>query len=147
MLVFQNKEMAALMVYQTNPSGIEQYFTQILSFVSVIQYGCWSREWKRSILCTVGTVWAWTKDKLSTPHYIAKNGVHLISVFLHNLQIAVIDYNFMYPSIKVTKWILQYLCSKWWPQGGTCDGILDAWMSCDKILQWTSPTVLFCIVM
>ena len=146
MLVFQNKEMAAMMVYQTNPPGIEQYFPQILSFVSVIQYSCWSREWKRSVLCTVGTVWARTKDKLNTPHYIAKNGVHLISVLLHNLQIAVIDYNFKYPSIKVTKYILQYLCSKW-PQGGTCDGILDVWMSCDKILQWTSPTVLFCIVM
>ena len=23
---------------------------QILSFVSVIQYGCWSRDWKRSIV-------------------------------------------------------------------------------------------------
>ena len=47
MLVFQNKEMAAMMVYQTNPPGIELYFIQILSFVSVIQYGCWSRERKR----------------------------------------------------------------------------------------------------
>ena len=26
MLVFQNKEMAAMMVYQTNPPGIELYF-------------------------------------------------------------------------------------------------------------------------
>jgi len=25
-------------------------FMQILSFLSVIQYGCWSREWKRSII-------------------------------------------------------------------------------------------------
>ena len=27
-----------------------------------------------------------------------------------------------------------YLCSKW-PQEGTCDGILDVWISYDKILQ------------
>ena len=27
MLVFQNKEMAAVMVYQTNPPGIELYFS------------------------------------------------------------------------------------------------------------------------
>ena len=26
MLVFKNKEMAAMMVYQTNPPGIEHYF-------------------------------------------------------------------------------------------------------------------------
>ena len=39
MLVFHNKEMAAMMVYQTNPPEIELYFIQILSFVSVIQYG------------------------------------------------------------------------------------------------------------
>ena len=44
MLMFQNKEMAAVMVYQTNPQGIELHFLEILSFVSVIQYGCWSRE-------------------------------------------------------------------------------------------------------
>ena len=44
MLVFQNKEMAAMMVYQTNPPGIGLYFLQITSFASVIQYGCWSRE-------------------------------------------------------------------------------------------------------
>ena len=35
MLVFQNKEMAATMVYQANPPGT---FMQILSLVSVIQY-------------------------------------------------------------------------------------------------------------
>ena len=28
---------------------LNSIFMQILSFVSVIQYGCWSREWKRSI--------------------------------------------------------------------------------------------------
>ena len=98
MLVFQSKEMAAMMVYQTNPPGIELYFygnkrpfyrygghfdfycfeyllwdewqihinlppehpimssetieikmaavsaKRSISFDSVIQYGCWSRE-------------------------------------------------------------------------------------------------------
>ena len=35
MLVFQNKGMPAMMVYQTNPPGIEHFFMQILAFVSV----------------------------------------------------------------------------------------------------------------
>ena len=39
MLVSQNKEMAAMLVSQTKPLGIELYFMQILSFVSVNQYG------------------------------------------------------------------------------------------------------------
>ena len=34
MLVSQNKEMAAMLVSQTKPLGIELYFMQILSFVS-----------------------------------------------------------------------------------------------------------------
>ena len=37
MLVFQNKGMAAMMVYQTNPPEINSIFMQMLSFVSVIQ--------------------------------------------------------------------------------------------------------------
>ena len=36
MLVFRNKGMVAMMVYKTNPPGMELYFMQILSFVSVI---------------------------------------------------------------------------------------------------------------
>ena len=40
MLVSQNKEMVAMMVYKTNPPGIELYANN--SFVSVIQYGRWS---------------------------------------------------------------------------------------------------------
>ena len=52
MLVFQNKEMAAMMVYQLILRELNSIFMQIISFVSVIQYGCWSREWKRSIVCS-----------------------------------------------------------------------------------------------
>ena len=44
MLVFQNKGMAAMMVYQANPLGFELYLYANTLFVSVIQYGCWSRE-------------------------------------------------------------------------------------------------------
>ena len=52
MLVFQNKEMAAMMVYQLILRELNSIFMQIISFVSVIQYGCWSPEWKRSIVCS-----------------------------------------------------------------------------------------------
>ena len=44
MLVFQNKEMAAMMVYQLILRELNSIFMQIISFVSVIQYGCWSPE-------------------------------------------------------------------------------------------------------
>ena len=44
-LVYQNKEMAAILVYQTSPPGTELYFDmQIKSFVSVNQNGRWSRS-------------------------------------------------------------------------------------------------------
>ena len=49
MLVFQNKGMAAMMVYHANPLGFELYLYANTFFVSVIQYGCWSRDSKRSI--------------------------------------------------------------------------------------------------
>ena len=39
MSVFRNKEMAVMIL-----RGLNSIFMQILSFVSVIQYGCWSRE-------------------------------------------------------------------------------------------------------
>ena len=40
MLVYKNKGMAAILVYKANPQGIETLF----SFVSLNQYGRWSRE-------------------------------------------------------------------------------------------------------
>ena len=49
MLVSQNKEMTAMLVSQTKPLGIELYFYANTFFVSVNQYGWYSREWKRSI--------------------------------------------------------------------------------------------------
>ena len=38
-LVFQNKETAAILVYQAIPRGIKLYFMQKSSFVLVNQYG------------------------------------------------------------------------------------------------------------
>ena len=49
MLVFQNKGMAAMMVYQTNPSGIELYF------------------YAKSLLCFSNPIWllvTWVKNAL-----------------------------------------------------------------------------------
>ena len=64
MLVFQNKEMAAVMVEQTNPPGIE-----LCSFVSVIQYGCWSPEWKHSIRADLhGTIFVACDNGLRQTH-------------------------------------------------------------------------------
>ena len=49
MLVFQNKETAAILVYQNSPLGHELYLYAKLSFVSINQDGCLSRPWKRSV--------------------------------------------------------------------------------------------------
>ena len=44
-LVFQNKEMTAMMVYQTNPLGSELcFYKNTFFFFSIVQCGCWSRE-------------------------------------------------------------------------------------------------------
>ena len=43
-LVFQNKETAAILVYQAIPSEIRLYFYEKSSFVLANQYGRWSRE-------------------------------------------------------------------------------------------------------
>ena len=44
MLVFQNKGMVAMMVYQANRLGFELYLHANTFFVSLIQYSCWLRE-------------------------------------------------------------------------------------------------------
>ena len=56
MLAFQNKGMAAMMVYQTNPPGIELYFyaNTFLYFSNPIWLQ--SRLWKRSVTVIITTV-------------------------------------------------------------------------------------------
>ena len=48
-LVLQNNETAAMLVYQTNPVEVEHLVMYTLSFVQKHLHGCWTRECIRSI--------------------------------------------------------------------------------------------------
>jgi len=43
-LVFQNNETAAMLVYQTNPVGVNSFLMLELSFVPINLHGYWPRE-------------------------------------------------------------------------------------------------------
>ena len=50
-LVFQNNEMVAMLVSQTNPVGVlNSFFMKTLSFVPIKLHRCWPRDCKHSIL-------------------------------------------------------------------------------------------------
>ena len=49
-LVFQNDETAAMLVYQTNPVGVQLFFYVDNFFVPINLHGCWTRECIRSII-------------------------------------------------------------------------------------------------
>ena len=50
-VMFQNNETAAMLVFQTNPLGVElfSYVRKNLKLSFKNLHGCWPREWKRSI--------------------------------------------------------------------------------------------------
>ena len=48
-LVIQNNEMAALLVFQTNPERVELFYSVNACFFSITLHRCWPREWKRSV--------------------------------------------------------------------------------------------------
>ena len=73
--LFQNIKMATMLVFQTNPVGVEQF----------LLHRCWSREWKRSIS-------NFTNNKCE----LWKNGT-LRSFQKLQLQSVSIVFNFFYP--------------------------------------------------
>ena len=67
-LVFQNNDMAAILVLQTNPLGVGLFLSKKISFVPINLHRRWPREWTRSITLLIKKheFWYWNLSKQST---------------------------------------------------------------------------------